>query len=226
MADGGGNAVSGAVLRSYLERIERLIENRKAVGDDIKAVYAEAKANGYTPRYLKAVIKLRAMPAEQRDEDTAMMELYLGAIGMTRAAPLFAATGLMGEDAAAREAVIEGLKAIVPPNTEIIFKCAGTPVRVWRDLEGNAHAEDWREPEPKAPRERKAGKPPADPDAPVLPDLDEGGAILLGRADAAAGKPITANPFPFGDRRRARWDFGWRDHTGSDGMGPDDGGDE
>ena len=48
MADGGGNAVSGAVLRSYLERIERLIESKKAVGDDIKAVFADAKANGYT----------------------------------------------------------------------------------------------------------------------------------------------------------------------------------
>ena len=220
MADGGGSAVSGAVLRSYLERSERLIESKKAVGDDIKAVFADAKANGYTPRYLRAIIKLRAMPAEQRDEDAGMMELYLGAIGMTRAAPLFAAAGMMGEDAAAREAMIEGLKTIVPPNGEFIVKCGGTPVRVWRDLEGNAQAEDWREPEAKAPRERKPGKPPADPDAPILPSVDEAGAVTLGRADAAAGKPITANPFPFGDRRRAKWDFGWRDHTGSDGMGP------
>lgn len=227
MADGGGNAVSGAVLRSYLERIERLIEDKKAVGDDIKAVYADAKAKGYTPRYLRAIVKLRALPAEQRDEDAGMMELYLGAIGMTRAAPLFAAAGLMGEDAAAREAMIEGLKTIVPPNGEIIVKCGGTPVRVWRDLEGNAQVEDWRQPEAKPARERKAGKAPADPDAPVLPSVDEGGAIVLGRADAAAGRPITANPFPFGDRRRAKWDFGWRDHSGTDGMGPDDeGGDD
>jgi uncharacterized protein (UPF0335 family) len=227
MADGGGRGnIAGAVLRSYLERVERLAEDKKAVQDDIKAVYAEAKANGYTPKYLRAIIRLRALPVEERQEDAAMMELYMSAIGMTREAPLFSAAGMMGEDAAAREAMVEALKTIVPPNGELIVKCGGTPVRVWRDAEGVAQAEDWSEPsaspsaserKPSARREPKASR---ETDGPVLPGVDEAEAIALGRAAAKKGVPVTGNPFPFGDRRQEKWEFGWCDHMGSDGMGP------
>lgn len=224
MAD-GQNTISGGMLRSYLERVERLIEDRKGVADEIRAVYAEAKVNGFTPKYLKAIVRLRALPLEERQEDAAMMDLYMSAIGMAREAPLFAAAGMMGEDAAAREAVIEALKTIAPASGEFIVKCGGPAIRIWRDADGIAQAEEVVEPSEKPKRQRKAAEPEPD-DGPVLPDITEGGAISLGRADANLGQPITANPFPFGDRRRAKWDFGWRDHTGTDGMGPDDGGDD
>ena len=218
---GRRNGIAGAQLISIIERVERLIEDKKAVADDIKAVFAEAKSNGYTPKYLKAIIHLRTLSVDERQEDAAMMDLYMSAIGMTQSAPLFAAAGMMGQDAAAREAMIEALKTIAPASGEIVVKCGGPAVRVYRDASGVAHADEVVEREPAAAPSRSAEprSTTAAPSGPLLPDVDEAGAEEMGRADAAEGALIIANPFPFGDRRRARWDFGWRDHTGSDGMG-------
>lgn len=224
--NGRRNGIAGAQLLSIIERVERLIEDKKAVSDDIKAVFAEAKSNGYTPKYIKAIIHLRTLSVEDRQEDAAMMDLYMSAIGMTQAAPLFAAAGMMGQDVAAREAMIEALKTIAPATGEIVVKCGGPAIRVYRDANGVAHADEVveREPDP-APRPARASAASA-PTGPLLPEVDEAGAIALGRKDAAEGALIIANPFPLGDRRRAKWDFGWRDHNGTDGMGPSGGEDE
>lgn len=55
-----------------------------------------------------------------------------------------------------------------------------------------------------------------------VPDVDPDGAEALGRQAFKDNEPIIANPFPFGDGRRGRWDSGWRKESGTDGMGPDD----
>ena len=74
--------VAGAQLRSIIERIERLEEEKKEVADQVKEVYAEAKANGFDTKTLRKVVSLRKKNLEERQEEEAMLDLYLHALGM------------------------------------------------------------------------------------------------------------------------------------------------
>lgn len=215
------NSVSGDHLRSFIERVERLREEKSALADDERAVFAEAKSAGYTPRYIRAIVKLRTLPPSERQEDEAMMDVYMSAIGMTQAPPLFRAVGSMGVDTAVRESVIEALKLLAPDNGEIIVKCGGPAMRIWRDRDGASHAEEVMDPPPAA--SQGPARAPSPRSAVVradVPDVDEDGAEQLGRDAARDDLPIIRNPFPWDDKRRARWDLGWRRGSGSDGMGP------
>jgi uncharacterized protein (UPF0335 family) len=69
-------------LVSIIERIERLEEEKKATGEDIKEVYAEAKANGFDTKILRRVVQLRRQDKAERQEQEAILELYLEALGM------------------------------------------------------------------------------------------------------------------------------------------------
>ena len=69
-------------LRSLVERIERLEEEKKTIAGDIKEVYAEAKGNGFDTKVLRKVISLRKKDANEREEEEAMLDLYLQALGM------------------------------------------------------------------------------------------------------------------------------------------------
>jgi uncharacterized protein (UPF0335 family) len=69
-------------LRSLVERIERLEEDKKAIAADIKEVYAEAKANGFDTKILRKVITVRKKDRAEREEEEAMLDLYLHALGM------------------------------------------------------------------------------------------------------------------------------------------------
>lgn len=69
-------------LRQLIERIERLEDEKKAIGDDVKDVYAEAKARGYDTKAMRAIVRLRKMEKNARDEAAAMIETYAGALGM------------------------------------------------------------------------------------------------------------------------------------------------
>ena len=69
-------------LRSLVERIERLEEEKKTIADDIKEVYAEAKANGFDSKILRKVVSLRKKDHAEREEEEAMLALYLQALGM------------------------------------------------------------------------------------------------------------------------------------------------
>jgi len=71
-------------LRSFVERIERLEEEKKALADDIREVYAEAKGTGFDTRIMRQVVRLRQMESADRQEQEAMLELYLNALGMRR----------------------------------------------------------------------------------------------------------------------------------------------
>jgi uncharacterized protein (UPF0335 family) len=74
--------VHGAQLRSVIERIERLEEEKKEVTAQIAEVYAEAKGNGFDVRILRKVVALRKKSADDRSEEEAMLDLYLQALGM------------------------------------------------------------------------------------------------------------------------------------------------
>ena len=90
MANGGPkhdsthiDTVSGAAadqLRAFIERIERLEEEKKAIADDIKDVYAEAKGTGFDVTTMRQVIRLRKMDKADRDEQEALLETYLRAL--------------------------------------------------------------------------------------------------------------------------------------------------
>jgi uncharacterized protein (UPF0335 family) len=69
-------------LKAFVERIERLEEEKKALADDIRDVYGEAKANGFDAKALRAVVRLRKMDADERKEQDAILETYLHALGM------------------------------------------------------------------------------------------------------------------------------------------------
>jgi len=74
-------SASGAQLRSVIERIERLEEDKAAVVIDLKEVYAEAKGNGYDVKVLRKIVRLRKQDKARRLEEEALIDLYLSAIG-------------------------------------------------------------------------------------------------------------------------------------------------
>lgn len=78
----GHNSIARDQLKSLVERIERLNEEKKAILDDVKEIYAEAKANGYDTKILRKVIALRKMDAADREEMQSLIETYLSALGM------------------------------------------------------------------------------------------------------------------------------------------------
>jgi uncharacterized protein (UPF0335 family) len=69
-------------LKAFVERVERLEEEKKAIADDVRDVYAEAKANGYDVKALRTVIRLRKQDVNERKEQEAILETYLHALGM------------------------------------------------------------------------------------------------------------------------------------------------
>ena len=79
---GDVDGVAGKRLLSFFERIERLEEEKAALAEDIKEVYAEAKAAGFEVKIMRRVMKLRKMEIEKRREEDQLLELYMSAIGM------------------------------------------------------------------------------------------------------------------------------------------------
>ena len=74
--------ISGERLRSFIKRIEKLNEDKAAVGEDIKEVYAECKGVGFDTKVVRQIIKLRGVELEKRRENDELLELYKAAIGM------------------------------------------------------------------------------------------------------------------------------------------------
>lgn len=79
MAEG---TVAADQLRLFIERIERLEEEKKAMGDDVRDVYAEAKANGYDTKTMRQIVRLRKMETHQRQEADALLTTYRSALGL------------------------------------------------------------------------------------------------------------------------------------------------
>jgi uncharacterized protein (UPF0335 family) len=74
--------VSAEQLRLFIERIERLEEDKKALADDIKDVYAEAKGTGFDAKTMRAIVRLRKMEKAARQEAEALLDVYKTALGL------------------------------------------------------------------------------------------------------------------------------------------------
>jgi uncharacterized protein (UPF0335 family) len=81
MSDDVGG-IAGERLRQFIERIERLEEEKKGIQDDIKDIYAEAKGTGYDPKIIRRIVSLRKKDKEERQEEEELLELYKAALGM------------------------------------------------------------------------------------------------------------------------------------------------
>jgi uncharacterized protein (UPF0335 family) len=79
MAEG---TVAADELRLLIERIERLEEEKKAIGDDIKDVFGEAKARGYDTKAMRKIVQIRRKKKEEFQEEEAILDTYLAALGM------------------------------------------------------------------------------------------------------------------------------------------------
>tara|TARA_S200000501_G_C20721850_1_gene698808 strand:- start:193 stop:525 length:333 start_codon:yes stop_codon:yes gene_type:complete len=80
MSEVGG--VAGDRLRSLIERIERLEEEKETISVDVREVYAEAKATGFDPKVMRQIVRLRKMESDDRKEQEALLEIYKEALGM------------------------------------------------------------------------------------------------------------------------------------------------
>lgn len=81
MSDGLGNN-SAEHLKSFIERIERLEEEKANIGTDIKEVYAEAKGTGFDTKIIRKLIALRKMEPNDRQEQDELLDIYMRAVGM------------------------------------------------------------------------------------------------------------------------------------------------
>ncbi len=83
MADGQSETnVAADQLRLFIERVERLEEEKKGMSDDIRDVYSEAKAMGYDPKIMRQIVRLRKMEPHDRQEMQAILETYMSALGL------------------------------------------------------------------------------------------------------------------------------------------------
>ena len=80
-APAGHNSVAGEQLRSILERVERLEEEKATLMEDVKYVYSEAKGNGFDTKAIKKLVALRKLDRSKLAEDKAVLELYAAALG-------------------------------------------------------------------------------------------------------------------------------------------------
>ena len=74
--------VAAGQLRALIERIERLEEEKRTIGDDIKDVYAEAKGNGFDTKAIRTIVSLRRKDQAEREEEETILDLYKAALGM------------------------------------------------------------------------------------------------------------------------------------------------
>jgi uncharacterized protein (UPF0335 family) len=81
MTDGGG--IAAKRLRSFIERIERLEEEKAALAADIREVYAEAKGDGFDVKTMRQIVRLRSMESSDRAEQEALLDLYKTALGLS-----------------------------------------------------------------------------------------------------------------------------------------------
>jgi uncharacterized protein (UPF0335 family) len=76
------DTISAGHLKAFIERIERLEEDKKAISEDIKEVYSEAKGTGFDVKVLRAIVRLRKLDRDERREYEEILDLYMNAIGM------------------------------------------------------------------------------------------------------------------------------------------------
>ncbi|WP_276200258.1 GapR family DNA-binding domain-containing protein [Chelatococcus sp. XZ-Ab1] len=80
--EAAADGVAAAELKQFIERIERLEEEKAAVAGDVKEVFGELKARGFDPGAVRTILRLRKKPPEEREEERAILDLYMQALGM------------------------------------------------------------------------------------------------------------------------------------------------
>ena len=80
-AETGTEEINAGHLRAFIERIERLNEEKKALSEDIKEVFAEAKGNGFDPKIIRKIVSIRSQDPSERSEEETLIDLYLAALG-------------------------------------------------------------------------------------------------------------------------------------------------
>lgn len=78
-----GDSVAQDQLRAFIERIERMEEEKAAIAADIKEIYSEARGNGFDAKILRKIVSIRKQDANERAEQAALLNLYMSALGMT-----------------------------------------------------------------------------------------------------------------------------------------------
>lgn len=216
----GKNTPSAALLRSFVDRVERVDAEKKALSEDRTAILQEANSAGYNrPAILRLVRRRKAKPHDVQEAD-ALDDLYRHSVGMDAEPPIFRQMEALCKDAAGGDRLLELFKTIVPEKGEIIVTIAGKKMRCWRDKDGNALSEDYVEPGDTRKSHSRSTLPPAEQKD--VPDCTADEAEALGHQAAKDNKPVISNPFPHDDARRPRWDLGWRKGMGNDGMEPDE----
>lgn len=217
----GHNGLNSDRIMDFVHSLESCAERHESIADEEKAIFLSAKTEGFNKLGIRAILKARKAKPHEYADKRAVESTYLAAVGMGDDLPLFRQMGALAKDLASRDSIIEAMMQLAPMEGEIIVKMSGgEPVRIFRDKAGKPQAEDYSN--------RQAPLPMPKPDFPAeaptvkrdVPDVTEDQAEELGRLAARENVPIVKNPFPFGDARRQRWDQGWCDENGSDGMGP------
>lgn len=227
MADG---AIATDELRLLIERIERLEEEKKGIADDIRDTYNEAKSRGFDPKTMRAIVRLRKIPVHDRREAEALLDTYKAALGMLDGTPLgrWALERLEKSDEPAVEEPAEinydDAVALVVEEQKASTSWLQRQLGIGYNSAARLIERMEREGIVSAPdnagrrsvlRQPDGSDAPAEPPAPE-PTVDD--ARQMGKDAAAAGAPVTANPFPARDPRRAAWDEAWCQELGSDGM--------
>lgn len=139
---------AGKLLSGYIAAIEHTRERKKQIGDEEKAAFAAAEADGFDKPTIRRILTLRAMDREARLKADDLLDAYLVALGMDDTRPLFASVGLMSIDVAMREQVISAMEQFVPASGDIVVRVpGGAPVRLWRNEAGTVEVADMEEAE-------------------------------------------------------------------------------
>lgn len=80
--DHNSESVAAGPLRAFIERIEKLLEEKKALSDDVKDIYAEAKGNGFDAKIIRKLIAMRGQDRDTRREEEEILSIYMNALGM------------------------------------------------------------------------------------------------------------------------------------------------
>lgn len=200
------DSVAQDQLRAFIERLERMHEERKAIADDIKEIYAEAKGNGFDVPTIKTVLKIRGQDHAERMEKNALLELYLSALGMA-AAPsdedddYVPGRGVPVPRAPAPARTREIIEEFDPETGEITEPNATPAGAVVADASGATAGETAPIPHPvegttptsTADGDRGGQVPPPSQPAPVVPaTYPEPGVIVMERCPPEG---IVAHPF-------------------------------
>lgn len=141
----GKGTAAGTELSGFISEIERVRDHKKQVADEEKGIFAAAKAKGYDTKTMRRILTLRGQDQKAREEAEALFDSYMHALGMAAELPLFRAVGMMGVDVTVADQVVEALSLLVPTAGDIIVKVGAARIRLFRDEDGEAHAEEYKE---------------------------------------------------------------------------------